>query len=198
MKTQDKLPDFYLVTPDFDGDYDSYSKNLKGSLENGIRLVQLRSKNLSTDEYLALAKRILPIIRAYDAKVVLNGKSELLTFLDADGIHMPSSEYQKLTGRPIGKKYLLSVACHNKEQVNQAIKIKADFAVLCPIFSTPSSPKGVPIGWENFSKMLEDVSFPIYALGGLTVNDYNTAINHGAHGLAAKRALWGLKEKLQN
>lgn len=191
-----ELPSFYLVTPDFIGDYNLYLKSLENSLDNGVRLVQLRSKNLNVEEYLKLARKVLPIIRSYNAKVVLNGKQSLVESLDADGIHMPSSEYQNLNERPINSEYLLSLACHNKNQLNQAIKIKSDFAVLCPIFPTPSSPKGTPIGWEKFSKILEGISLPVYALGGLTINYYQDARNYGAHGLAAKRALWNLKNKL--
>lgn len=198
MKDQFKLPHFYLVTPDFNGDYGVYLNNLERSLNNGVRLVQLRSKNLNVENYVELAKKIIPVIRSYDAKVVLNGKKILLETLDADGIHMPSSEYQKLDKRPIDNKHLLSVACHNEEQVRQAVKVKADFAVLCPVFSTPSSPKGIPIGWEKFTKILENINFPVYALGGLSLNDYEEAKNHGAYGLAAKRALWNLQNQLPN
>ncbi len=197
MENKNKLPRFYLITPDYDGNMEDYLTNLELSLKHGIRLMQLRSKNLSEKEYLALAKTIVPLVHSYHAKVILNGSIELLANIPtADGIHLPSNEYINLKNRPIDNDHLLSVACHNKEQITQAEFINADLAVLCPVFATPSSPMGMPIGWDNFSKFTSGVSLPIYALGGLGIEDYETAKKNGAYGLAAKRSFWGLKASL--
>lgn len=190
------LPNYYLITPDFDGNMDSYLNNLKMSLDNGVSLVQIRSKNLNTVDYIKLAEKVLKVIKSYQARCLLNGNASLLSSLDADGIHLPSKEYLNLTHRPVGENYLLSVACHNKEQIDKAVAIRADFAVLCPIFSTPSSPRGIPIGWENFVRLLNGVTLPIYALGGLGVDDLSVARTNGACGIAAKRGLWGLAHPL--
>lgn len=189
-------PNYYLITPDFESDESTYLSNLEKSLNNGVKLVQLRSKNLSAVKYQALAENVIPLVKAHQGKVILNKPVNLLSHCDADGIHLPSHAYATLTTRPIDDRYLLSVACHNPEQLALAEKIGADLAVLCPVFSTPSSPNGIPIGWQNFSQWVKAITLPIYALGGLTCTDYSDAIQHGASGIAAKRALWGLTEKL--
>ena len=196
MRQVSALPRFYLITPDFSGNKNLYLSELEESLKNGVKLVQLRSKNLSLQEYLKLENDLLPIIRSFGAKLILNNSESLLSASSADGIHFPSKEYANLKKRPISHKYLFSVACHNKEQIKHAENIDADFGVLCPVFSTPSSPTGTPIGWDEFSKIAKLVKFPIYALGGLNIQDLVTAKENGAYGLAAKRALWNLKEQL--
>lgn len=190
------LPRFYLITPDFSWNADEYLRDLELSLRSGIKLIQLRSKNLSKEEYLKLARLVLPLAHSYGAKVLLNSSERILSEVNADGIHLPSIEYSNLRKRPVSHRYLFSVACHNREQIEHAESIGADFAVLCPVFLTPSSPKGAPMGWDNFSKILKDVKLPVYALGGLNIQDFETAKRNGAYGLSAKRALWGLKEQL--
>ncbi len=104
---------------------------------------------------------------------------------------MPSERYFDLNKRPVHPNYLLSVSCHNREQLISAANIGADLAVLCPVFATPSSPKGIPLGREKFSELAKFAKLPVYALGGLSAKDCQIAYDHGACGIAAIRALWG-------
>jgi thiamine-phosphate diphosphorylase len=190
MKTA--FPKFYLITPDFEHDMLSFQNGLTNSLNSGVRLIQLRSKNLDSFAYLDLAKKIVPLVHQNGAKILLNGPTKLLAQVNADGIHLPSHALCKHSTRPIPERYILSAACHNREQLNHAIKIKADIVTLSPIFATPSSPAGNPIGWENFKKLVGEIDLPIYALGGLQPKDYAYAKLCGAYGIAAKRSLWDL------
>ncbi len=197
MIVKNSLPSFYLITPDFEGDLNHYLNALENSLKNGINLVQLRSKELAINEYKKLANEVVKLVHHYKGKLILNGSPDLLNEIEADGIHFPSAQYMSLNHRPIGSNYIMSVACHNDEQVMHANKIKTDVAVICPIFSTPSSPQGIPIGWEKFAEMIKNVDFAVYALGGLKTEDYQQAHQLGAHGIAAKRAFWNLKENIE-
>jgi len=52
---------------------------------------------------------------------------------------------------------------------------------------------GKPLGWERFSSLVKLAKMPIYALGGVTPNDIETARSHGAIGIAAIRSIWGVK-----
>ena len=70
------------------------------------------------------------------------------------------------------------------------IDLVVSYIVICPIFSTPSSPKGNPIGWSKFSTLSKLSKIPVYALGGVSPNDLDTARNYGATGIAAIRSLW--------
>ena len=194
MTSKIALSKFYLITPNFEGDIKSYRQALALSLKNGVKLIQLRSKNLKYDEYKSLAKEIIPLVHQYGGKIILNQMPCLLDETDADGIHFPSLSYETLHHRPIPEKYIFSVACHNKKQLQHAESLKADIAVLCPIFKTPSSPQGKPIGWNKFKDLVKNINFPIYALGGVNPSDYQKAYNSGAYGISAIRSLWALNK----
>ena len=186
------LPHFYLITPNFTGDLSNYIACLERALESGVRLIQLRSKQLSKADYQALALEVLALVKAYNGYLVLNGSFELLSAVDAHGIHLPSVHYLKLKARPIKRNYLLSVACHNDAELIQAEAIHADIVTISPVFQTPSSPKSqlATLGWEAFSTLATRTSLPVYALGGLSREDYATAKKWGAYGIAAIRGLW--------
>lgn len=182
----------YLITPDFESDLTQYLSELESSLKYGIKLVQLRSKNLSLDHYLTLAHPAIKLIHSYGAKVLLNGSIDLLNMTEADGVHLPSVEAAKYTERPIADSKILSIACHTEEQLEKAENLSADIAIVCPIFKTPSSPKGIPMGWDTFNHFARRTQLPVYALGGLDLSHYQQAIDQGAFGIAAKRAFWNL------
>jgi 8-oxo-dGTP diphosphatase len=55
---------------------------------------------------------------------------------------------------------------------------------------TPSHPDAVPLGWSAVAKLLRATPLPVYALGGLERSDLDIAIEHGAHGVALRRAAW--------
>ena len=55
---------------------------------------------------------------------------------------------------------------------------------------TPTHPQATPLGWEAFARIVAGTRLPVYALGGLTGDDLDTAIDHGAHGVALRRAAW--------
>lgn len=182
---------FYLITGKPYTDISVFLATLKTSLETGIKLVQIRAKSLNKDEFESLATETVKLCHQYEeAKVLLNGNVELLERTGADGIHFPSSELMKLEKRPFSSKYLFFCSCHDIQQVDHASKIGADFMTISPIFSTPSSPEGKPLGWENFKKLAKTSKIPAYALGGLTPEHLELAKSYGAIGIAAIRAFW--------
>jgi 8-oxo-dGTP diphosphatase len=181
----------YLITGQPENDVEKFLALLTSSLIKGVKLVQIRAKSLSSDQYAILAKEAVKLCHQYQAKALLNQHPHLLNLTQADGIHLPSQQLMQLTQRPVSAKLLFSAACHTKEQILHASAIKADFVVLSPVLATPSSPNGIPLGWKNFENIARIVDVPLYALGGMTPKDIPIAKAHGAIGIAAIRSLWG-------
>ena len=55
---------------------------------------------------------------------------------------------------------------------------------------TLSHPDISPIGWNKFQKIANKTNIPIYALGGLGINDYQVALENGAIGISSQRSIW--------
>ena len=182
---------FYLITGQPQKDSKKFLELLKISLDRGIRPIQIRAKELNKDAYFSLASRAIDLCHTYQAKVLIHNVLTLITETNADGIHLPSSHLMLHEKRPLPKKYILSTACHNEEQIIQASRIEADIIVLCPVFFTPSSPNGKPLGWDQFSQLTKLTNLPIYALGGMTPQHLEEAKKYGAVGVAGIRAFWG-------
>ncbi len=98
-----------------------------------------------------------------------------------------------LNERPLSKECLVAASCHNREELQQAERIGVDFVVLSPVLATASHPGAVTLGWEKFSELVESVSIPVYALGGVTLGMSEQVLNAGGQGVAAIRGLWPKK-----
>ncbi len=153
-------------------------------------ILQLRAKNLDEDAYRTLAREVIGLCHEYSAKILLNTEADLVQALGADGLHLTSQRLQQTRERPLPAGYLVAASCHTLDELAAAQSAGADFAMLSPVLPTASHPDANPLGWPAFSHSIDRIAMPVYALGGMKPAHCETAIAHGAPGLAAIRALW--------
>ncbi|ATJ82208.1 mutator MutT protein (7,8-dihydro-8-oxoguanine-triphosphatase) [Halomonas beimenensis] len=184
------LPTEYLITGEEDDESTFLGRLERALTEDGVRLVQLRAKELEREAYPARAEQALGLCRRHGARLVLNGEPELLEALDADGVHLTSERLMRLERRPVAEGKWLSASTHDREQLAQAHRIGCDFVTLSPLRTTPSHPEVAPIGWHDFQQLVEHAGMPVFALGGMTRFDANHARAVGAQGIASIRDFW--------
>ena len=186
-----RLPDRYAITPEPGRDIEKFVSRLSRLLETGVKLIQLRAKTLDLSHLEDLSLRALGITRRFGAKLLLNEHIELAIRLGLDGAHLTAQQLRKLHSRPdAGANFLIAASCHSADELRRAIEIKSDFAVLGPVKFTASHPQSPAMGWEEFSQLVENASLPVYALGGLKMQDLPTAHNARAQGIAGITAFW--------
>lgn len=183
-----RLPSIYGITNAQEFGADALIGRLKIALDNGLRLIQVREKQMSKEQLRRFAGAVLDCAGRYGAKVLINGDIELARGIGADGLHLPAVQLKVLTARPaIG---LVGASCHNREELAQAQNLNVDFVVLGPVLPTPSHADMPALGWNAFGDLIRDCTLPVYALGGLRGADLAAAWEHGAHGVAMVRGAW--------
>lgn len=186
------LPDRYLITPEPYADENEFLNQLSQSVgRNDIRLVQLRCRKLHGSALQELAKKTLEVCRRQGARLLINGSPDILSAVDADGLHLSSKALSGYSRRPCDPGRLLAASCHNLRELEQAHRINADFVVLSPVLATPDHPDVLPLGWSKFKALTDCSVLPVYALGGMTAGTLSQAWQHGGQGIAAIRAFWG-------
>ncbi|HKW38132.1 MAG TPA: Nudix family hydrolase [Burkholderiales bacterium] len=181
------LPDEYAITCASLGEKVFFSR-LEARLRNGLRLVQVREKDLGRDALRAFAERVLALARAHRAKVLLNHDAELARNIGADGVHLTAAQLLASAARPEAP--WCGASCHSLEELRRAEALGIDFAVLGPVRPTPSHPDAIPMGWDRFRQIAAGASIPVYALGGMQSRDLEQARSCGGHGLAMVRGAW--------
>lgn len=149
-------------------------------LQVGVDLIQLRLKSLPVELRQAVAEQVVAICRQGSVKLLLNSDLAWPDF-QCDGIHLSSLALQTCQQRPAG---LVGASCHTLEELRVAEKLGLDFAVLAPIQPTTTHPDAKPLGWQQMKFLIEQVNLPVYALGGLRLDDLEQALANGAQGLA--------------
>jgi 8-oxo-dGTP diphosphatase len=183
-----ELPPVYGISMAEELGEEIFLERARRAFDAGLRLVQLREKSWPVDRLRRLAERFLPLARAAGARVLVNGDAVTARALGCEGVHWPSAMLLAAKTRPEG--ILCAASCHDEAELARAAALGLDFAVLGPVAQTPSHPHAAPLGWARVGELLRGTPLPVYALGGLRHSDLHTVIDHGAHGVALRRAAW--------
>ena len=183
-----RLPPVYGITNLQEMGSARFFAGLQQALENGLRLIQVREKQLAPAKLESFAAEVIALSRPCGARVLLNGEIEMARRIGADGVHFSSARLAALPSRPEG--LLCAASCHNVAELARAAALGFDLALLSPVMVTLSHPQAVPLGWNEFESMIAEYSLPVYALGGMRREQLTEAWSHGAHGIAMQRAVW--------
>lgn len=188
-----QLPERYLITPEpgMPEHWSVFLQELEAALARGVRLVQLRAKQLDDTALRTLAPQVLRLCRQFGARLLLNAPPALAAELEVDGVQLSSRNLMQYNRRPKeAAGLLLGASCHSVDELRHACDMGADFALLSPVLPTRSHPGEPSLGWERFADLTEVSTIPVYALGGMTVSDIASAWQHGGQGIAAISGLW--------
>ncbi len=182
------LPSEYAVSAVASLGKAEFLRRLSLRLEGGLKLLQVREKQLARRELLELAKETCTLAHRHGAKVLVNGDAELASQAGADGVHLSAMQLMKLDARPAAS--LVAASCHDEKELAHAMALGLDLAVLGPVNPTGSHPGAATLGWEGFARLARHATLPVYAIGGLNSGDLASAWRAGAHGIAMISAAW--------
>ncbi len=181
-----RQPDRYLVTPEPRQGVEAWLAGIEAAVAAGVGRIQLRTPLSAERE--ALARQVVERLGRH-TELLLNRDVALARALGV-GVHLGGEQLLTLEARPLPLSQRVGASCHDLAQLQAAQRLGCDFAVLGPVQPTATHPGATPLGWEGFEQLREQVSLPIYAIGGMGAEDMETARRHGAQGVAAIRALW--------
>jgi 8-oxo-dGTP diphosphatase len=183
------LPTNYAITNLSELGEDLFFERLKISLDNGLKMLQLREKQLSTQAFQTFAERVIQLSAPYGAKVLINSSHQSASaVLNVAGMHFNATDLMQLQTKPAAM--LCGASCHNGEQLAHAAALGLDYVMLSPVKATRSHPDEEPMGWDKFVHLIAGYALPVYALGGMLPADLHEAKSHGAHGIAMLRSAW--------
>jgi 8-oxo-dGTP diphosphatase len=161
---------------------------LEERLEQGLKLVQIREPKLTATERSLFTEQAIGLAHRYGCKVMVKAPSAATISPGAHGLHLTAAQLMELESRPVNM--LVAASCHTRAELERAMQLELDFAVLGPVKKTASHEGDPPLGWEKFTAMTQEASIPVYAIGGLDVADRNDAWSAGGHGLAMISGAW--------
>jgi 8-oxo-dGTP diphosphatase len=180
------LPSVYALTQASANGIDSEWAKLEIALAGGLRLIQVRDKELPPAQRERFAQGVMDRARAYpDSCVLINDDPTLARAIGAHGVHLSAGALQQISQRPAFD--WVAASCHSAAELARATELGVDFAVLGPLLPTPTHPDAPGIGWDACMRLIERSPIPVFALGGMQAEMLETAWDKGAHGIAMLR-----------
>ena len=173
-----------------------FLEQIKKMAEARPLAIVLREKDLSLEEYRELAGKVSKMCREVEgSRLIIHNFYELILEDETDlanvlsYLHMPlwkleelynnqPDEYARLREKLVG----LGASCHSVEDAKLAEKLGCTYIIAGHIYNTDCK-KGLEGRGLGFLRdVVEAVSIPVYAIGGITPENINDVRNNGASG----------------
>lgn len=171
----------YLITDRRQASGGDLIAAVHSALRGGVRAVQLREKDLSARDLLALARELRRLTREFGAKLLINDRIDVALAVEADGVHLGGTALPPTEARALlGPERLIGVSTHHPADIDQAAQTGADFVTFGPIYPTPSKAAyGAPVGLTALRAACSGSPLPIFALGGVTAERVSAILAAG-------------------
>jgi thiamine-phosphate pyrophosphorylase len=180
------LPRLYLVTDRTLVPGGDLPAALAAPLASGVRLVQLREKDLPARELIALARAVKARTDAAGAALLINDRADVAVAIGAAGVHLTVAEVRAW----LGPEALVGVSTHTPAEAAAAGMRGASFVTFGPVYDTPSKRgMGAPAGARKLADAVAAAGVPVFALGGVDAARLAEVRAAGAHGIAVIRAV---------
>lgn len=165
-------------------------KIIRESCKSGVKAIQIREKDLDSNQLLILAGRIRTINKQYKCKLIVNDRLDIALLAKAEGIHIPVNGIRLEYLKRFAPKLTAGKSIHSLNEAVKAEKDGFDYLLYGPIFRTPAKIKyGKPQGLDNLKKICSSVTIPIFAVGGINPSRAKKCIEAGAYGVAVIGAM---------
>jgi thiamine-phosphate pyrophosphorylase len=180
----------YLVTNRYQDSLESFLEKVETACRSGVTIIQLREKNLTTNQYYQLAKQVKEITDAYQVPLIIDDRLDICLAVDAAGLHIGDDELPVSVARQVlGPEKILGVTAKTVKRALEAETSGADYLGTGAIFPTTTK-ENAPITLISTLKTIcQTVAIPVVAIGGLTSENIDQLAATGIAGVAVVRDL---------
>ena len=180
----------YLVTNRYQDSLESFLEKVETACRSGVTIIQLREKNLTTNQYYQLAKQVKEITDAYQVPLIIDDRLDVCLAVDAAGLHIGDDELPVSVARQVlGPEKILGITAKTVKRALEAETSGADYLGTGAIFPTTTK-ENAPITLISTLKTIcQTVAIPAVAIGGLTSENIDQLSGTGIAGVAVVRDL---------
>ena len=176
----------YLVTDEKACLEKDFYSCIEEAIKGGVGIVQLREKNISTKDFYEKALKVKEICKNYGVLFIINDRLDIAQAVGADGVHLGQSDMPIEEARKILKdKFLIGVTARNIEEAKRAELLGADYIGSGAIFGTSTKDNAKKLEMEELKKIVASVKIPVFAIGGININNVGSLKNIGLQGICS-------------
>lgn len=185
------LRGLYAITPDW-SDTRRLLTATEAILDAGCRIVQYRNKVASDCHRQEQAVALRGLTRRFDALLIINDDVDLALTSEADGVHLGEDDAELLGARArLGSGRRLGASCYqNLDLARRAARAGADYLAFGSFFPSLSKPSAGRADISLLQAAGTQITLPICAIGGITLDNAASLLAAGADLLAVISALY--------
>lgn len=170
-------------------------EKVEEAILGGATMIQLREKNISEDEYVALAKEIKEVTDKYNIPLIINDQVDVALACDAAGVHVGQQDMAAALARvKIGQEKILGVSVQTVEQAILAEKAGADYLGVGSVFPTSTKKDAALVSKETLKAICDSVNIPVVAIGGINEENITQLNGSGIAGISVVSAIFAQKD----
>lgn len=182
----------YVLTDEKGGH--SHLEVAQGAIAGGATVLQLRAKETDARRLYQTAVRLREMTREAGVVFLVNDRVDVALAVDADGVHVGQQDLPaSVVRRLVGPDKIVGLTATTVEEALEAEREgAADYLGVGPIFTFPTVIKpdaSPPIGLEGLRAIVQAVSLPVVAIGGIEHHNVKDVIQTGAVGVAVVHAV---------
>jgi len=188
-----KLGGLYLIA-DLSLPEEKLIKSVASAIGGGVQLVQVwNAAKIDEESVLRLCSKIHSIAVRAGIPLIVNNELDLAQRIDARGVHFDDFRTTATDARRLlGSNAIIGYTCGSDEAlVRKAENVGADYISFCAVFPSPSVQTCEIVPLEAVRKAKRTVSMPIFASGGITLENAHLVMEAGADGLAIASSILG-------
>lgn len=161
-------------------------ESVQQALAGGVKVVQYRDKSNDAGKRLRQAGALKVLCHQHQALLLINDDVELCVDVEADGVHLGQSDMALSKARErLGSYAIIGISCGDSlELALQAQKNGADYVAFGAFYPTNTKPDAKSATLPLLEEAREQITVPIVAIGGITVERAVPLIERGANMVA--------------
>ncbi len=163
--------------------------------EGGADIIQLRAKDRTPAEVLALAREIHSITRSAGVPLVINDHLDIASRIGAEACHMGQEDFfdaghsHVAAIRPANSLVRFGLSSHAPEQAMRAVAAGADYLGVGPVYATGTKPQARPVTLEYVGWAAQNLALPWFAIGGINLRNLDEVLAAGAKRICVVSAI---------
>ena len=180
----------YLVTSQSLSNGRSTADIVKAALAGGVRLIQLREKDLCLQEFVTLAEEVRRLTSAAGAILIINDRLDVALAVGADGLHLGQDDFPLHVARRLAPSMIIGASSHSLVEAREARDAGASYVNIGPVFPTETKqcPDGF-LGLDPVREVIRVLDIPVTVMGGIKRRHIPELLEAGAETIALVTAV---------
>ena len=180
----------YFITDSTNYSEDEFLRRVEEACKGGVTLIQLREKDRTTREYLAIAEKVHKITQLYDIPLIIDDRVDVALAVNAEGVHVGQSDMPvKIARKLMGNDKIVGATAKTVPQALEAYEQGADYLGVGAIYPTTTKVKTVLTSVDTLKEIVKAVPVKVNAIGGLNKDNIHILKNSGIDGICVVSAI---------